>query len=155
MSVLLQRQPARGAVIRVLQPELELVLHIASGARRRAAAPRAGAPSRLARRTRAAEERLEEIRERVRVAEHLPHLVFGHRAEAAAAAARVDVPAAAGELARIEAAEAAGPGRGAGLLVCAPVGAELVVLAALLRIAEDFVRLVDLFELPLGGLVAR
>ena len=40
------------------------------------------------------------------------------------------------------------------LLVHAPVGAELVVLLALLRIAEDLVRLVDLLELRLGRLVA-
>src|SRR5207237_277900 len=41
------------------------------------------------------------------------------------------------------------------LLVHAPVRPELVVLPALVRIAEHFVRFVDLFELPFGRLVAR
>ena len=40
------------------------------------------------------------------------------------------------------------------LLVLAPVGAEFVVLAALLRVAEHLVRLVDGLEACLGGLVA-
>ena len=40
------------------------------------------------------------------------------------------------------------------LLVHPPVGAELVVLLALLGVAEHLVGLVDLLELRLGGLVA-
>jgi hypothetical protein len=44
---------------------------------------------------------------------------------------------------------------GAGLLVHPPVRAQLVVLLPLVRIAQDFVRLVDLLELALRRLVAR
>src|SRR5262249_58609767 len=67
-----------------------------------------------------------------------------------AAVSVIERAGAAGEaLAALEAAA----GRTACLLVHPPVRAELVVLLPLLRIAEDFVRLVDLLELRLGGLV--
>ena len=72
-------------------------------------------------------------------AEHLVHFFLGHRAAAALAAAEIDVPAA---LAGIE----SGAALRARLLVLPPVGAELVVLLALLGIAEDLVGLVDLLE---------
>src|SRR5207244_4250113 len=73
-------------------------------------------------------------------------LVRRHRAEAAALrAAEIDVPC----IAALETAAR----RAASLLVHAPVGAELVVLFSFLRIAEHLVRLVDLLEFPLGGLV--
>src|SRR4029079_2177225 len=103
----------------------------------------------------AAEEGLEEIRERVLAPEHLVHLFLRHRAVALAArsaAAEVDVPAAgaAAELTGVEAAAL----RRAVLFVGAPVGAELVVLLALRRIAEHFVGLVDLLEARFRGLVA-
>src|SRR6185503_18900196 len=121
-----------------------LLLDVASGAGRRAAGARpARASPRLVGSRAASEEGLKEIGERVRVSEHLAHLVFGHRAEAAAlgaAAAVVDVPAAA--LARIESL----PAGGAGLLVLPPVGAELVVFLALVGVAEDFVRFGDALE---------
>src|SRR5688572_20863602 len=93
MSVVLQRQPAGGTLIGVFKRQLQLVLDVparaltppASGAARaRAAAePFGGGP--------AAEERREEIREGIRVAEHLLHFFLGHRAEAGAAAATADV----------------------------------------------------------------
>src|SRR5262249_41164235 len=94
----------------------------------------------------AAEERMEEIREGIGIAEHFPHLVFRHRPKSAArsAAAVVDIPAAL----------RAAAGRGACLLVHPPVRPELVVLLALRRIAQDLVRFVDFLELRLGGLVA-
>ena len=95
----------------------------------------------------AAEERVEEVRERVLVAEDPPHLVFGHRPEAALAAADVHRPRAVAEGAR--------PALLLRLLVLAPVGAQFVVLAALVRVAEHLVGLVDLLEARLGGLVAR
>src|SRR6185295_1677454 len=71
-----------------------------------------------------------------------------HGAEAAAPspAAHVGVP-----LAR----EWVGAACAFGLFVGAPVGAELVVLLALGRIAEDLVGLVDLFEFRFGRFVTR
>src|SRR5262249_18000663 len=80
-----------------------------------------------------------------------------HRAVAAARSADVDVPSAAAKLTRIESRSAVAGARPArpGLLVHPPVRAELVVLAALVGVAEHLVRLVDFLELRLGGLVAR
>src|SRR5206468_4214489 len=147
VAVLLDRQPPGRAVIRILERELDFLLHVAPGAR--AARPAAPPPRALAG---AAKERLEEVGKRVLVAEHLAHLIFGHRPEAAAlraaAAAEMHVPAA--ELRRIE------PGAaGAGLFVSPPVGAELVVLLPLCRVAQDLVGLVDFLEAGFGGLVPR
>src|SRR5207237_392840 len=65
---------AHRAVVRLFQRELDLVLDVAPflAPRRAAAAPaRVGAA--------APEECLEEVRERVFVSEHSPHLVFRHR----------------------------------------------------------------------------
>src|SRR5207249_11737247 len=99
VAILFDRQPPRRAVIRILERELDFLLHVAPGAG--AARPAGPPPSTLAG---AAKEGLEEIGKRVLVAEHLAHLVFGHRPEAAAlrapAAAELHVPAA--ELRRIE-----------------------------------------------------
>src|SRR5262249_93994 len=157
LTIVLDGDPARRPVIAVLERQLDLLLDVAAVMRlrraRRAAA--AAARARLARRAGASEERLEEIGERVVVAEHLVHLFRRHRPVAALAAgpaaAEMGVPPAAAELTRIEAGAA---GARARLFVGAPVGAQLVVLLALGRIAEDFVRLVDLLELGLGRLVA-
>src|SRR5688572_31450077 len=82
------------AVVRIFESQLELVFDVASlarGPRAPARAP-AGIVSRAAGGT--AEERVEEIGERIAVTEHLAHFLFGHRAEAAAltSAADVDVP---------------------------------------------------------------
>src|SRR6185295_10775357 len=123
-----------------------LVLEIAPAPGRAAAT--ASAPRLAA--AHAAEEGVEEVGERIAVAEHLAHFFRRHRAEAAAGrAAGVHVPRAALCLV------ARSAGAGTGLLVHAPVGAKLVVLPALLGIAEDFVRLVDLLELRFGDLVVR
>jgi hypothetical protein len=80
------------------------------------------------------------------IAEQAAHLLLGHGPEAAFAAAHVDRPGAVGER--------AGPALLLRLLVLPPVGAELVVLAALVRVAEHLVGLVDGLEARLG-LVAR
>src|SRR6266540_937267 len=151
VTVVLDRQPAHRAVVRILEAELELLLHVAPGVGAPAGATARARPGFLTGPA-AAEERLKEIGERVRIAEHLAHLVFGHRAETAAlrraAAAEMDVPSRA-RLARIESRTRSS------LLVHAPVGTELVVLLALLGIAEHFVRFVELFEPGFGRLVAR
>src|SRR5262249_7063339 len=92
------------------------------------------------------EERRKEVGEGILIAEEIVHLLLGHRAEAALRSAAPDVPSLAGE--RV---------RGTlllGLFVHPPVGAQLVVLPPLLRIAEHLVGLVDLFEPALGRLVA-
>src|SRR2546428_161188 len=105
--------------------------------------------TRFLRRRRATEERVEEVGEWIALAEHLAHLLFGHRPEATAlAAAEVDVPFAAAREAR------SGARARTGLLVHAPVGAELIVFLALLRVAKDLVGLVELLESSLGRLVA-
>src|SRR5262249_20608156 len=157
LTIMLDGKAARRTVVDVFERQLDLLLDIAPVTcllRARAAAAAAAASSRIAG-GRAAEERLEEVGERVVVAEHLVHFCRRHRAVAAfaarPAAAERRVPAAASELARIEAGSA---GPCAGLLVGAPVRAQLVVLLALRRIAEDLVRLVDLLELRLGRFVA-
>src|SRR5204863_9118007 len=143
LTVLFNREPARRALKRVLEAELELVLDVAAlpGAARAARPP---AAARILALARPSEEGVEEIGERIGVAEHLAHLFRAHRAEAAAArrAAEIDVP-------RVAALEPAAR-RAAGLLVHAPVGPELVVFFSLLRIAEHLVRLVHLLELRLG-----
>jgi hypothetical protein len=106
-----------------------------------------------------AEERLEEVRERILGAEDLVHLFFRHRPVAAARAAHVDRPgaplAAAAERAAAKRRAARPAALLLGLLVHPPVRAQLVVLLPLLGIAEHLVRLVDLLELRLGDLVTR
>ena len=104
----------------------------------------------------AAEERAEEIRERILVAEELVHLLFGHR-PVPARAAHIDVPGAALRPPESPNGEPPGPSLALllRLLVHPPVRAELVVFLALVGIAEHLVRLVDLLELRLGGLVPR
>ena len=103
----------------------------------------------------AAEERAEKVGERILVAEEILHLVGRHGAVAAARPAHVDRPG----ILRTAAAERAAAGEALplllGLFVHPPVRAELVVLAALVGVAEHLVRFVDLLELGLGGLVAR
>src|SRR5258708_5913358 len=139
VTVVLDRQATHGAVVGVFESQLDLLLDVASGARCAAAAGAASAAA--ARRVSseaAAEERVAEVGEGMLVAEHLAHLVFGHRAEAAALRSATEVHVPAG-LIRIEPA-ALRPG----LLVIPPYLAELVVLLALLRIAEHFVRSVNL-----------
>src|SRR5262245_5315451 len=153
---MLDGEPARRTPIDVFERQLDLLLDVASVTclRRARAAARPPSRPRLAG-ARSSEERLEEVGERVVVAEHLVHLFRRHRAVAALAArpaaAEMHVPAAAAELTRIEAGAAGTRPR---LFVGAPVRAEFVVLLALRRIAEDFVRLVDLLEPRLGRLVA-
>src|SRR5262249_36230512 len=143
LAVQRDRQPPLRSGERVLERQLDLLFDVAAGAR--AAARPAGAASAAqilvdVHAAAAAEEGLGEIRYRVAAAgpaEHLAPFFFGHRAvaaRAAAAAAEVHVPAAAGARERVAALRA-------GLLVHPPVGAELVVLLPLLRIAEDLVRL--------------
>src|SRR5439155_14168207 len=136
--------PARCAMIGVFQPELELVFDVAALACAAAPAPSAGPPFLRARAT--PEKRVEEIRERIGVAEPLLHFFFAHGAE----------PAAEGDIPRAPRLAAArrGPARGS-LFVHPPVRAELVVLLPLLGIAEHLVGLVDLLEPGLGRLVAR
>src|SRR5205807_1858994 len=87
LAVVFEGQPRRGATVRLLERQLDLVFHVMALARPGTAA---GTPSRLA--TCPAEERLEEIRERILVAEDPVHLFFAHRPEAAARPAHVDRP---------------------------------------------------------------
>ena len=145
VPALLDRHPAGRAVERFVERQVDLVLDVAPLLNpRRATGPLPSACARSA----AAEERLEEIGERILVAEEIPHLLFGHRPVTTGAA-------------RVGRVGAAAEGRAPRLplllrlLVHAPVGAQLVVLPALLRIAEDLVRLVDLLELRFRRLVAR
>ena len=143
VSVVLDGQPPRRALVGVFETELDFLLDVAAGAL--SARPSASSAPCAFAGGGAAKEGLEEIRKRVLVAEHLAHFVFGHRAEPAAlrTAAEIDVPTA--ELTGIETRAA-----GAGLFVRAPVRPELVVLPALLRIAEHLVGLVDFLEFLLG-----
>src|SRR5262249_12488840 len=135
--------------INVFERQLEILLDVATLARaRRACAAAARARARLLL-THAAEEGLEEIRERVLAAEHLVDLVLRHRAIAALAAAEGHVPA----CTRLPAEP--GAALGAGLFVHPPVRTELVVLLALRGVAEHLVRFVDFLEARFGGLVAR
>ena len=99
---------------------------------------RAAAAASGSARCRAAEEGVEEVGEGIGVPEHLLHFVGRHgpvgraaRATSAAGAARPS--------ARLR------TGWGS-VLVGAPVGAELVVLPPLLRIAQDLMGFVDLLE---------
>src|SRR5262249_30717900 len=121
VAVVLDRQPPHRAVIRVLEAELDLLFDVAAVARS-AAACAARAPARVVAGRGAAEEGVEEVRERIGIAEHLAHLVLGHRAKSAgaarrgAAAAEVHVPRAAAE----RTARTAGCGTRAGLLVHPP-----------------------------------
>src|SRR5262245_34585539 len=105
MAIVLDGKPAHRAGVGVLERQLELLLDVAALARPTRACA-AAAPSRFVAAThRAAEERVEEIGERILIPEHLPHLVFGHCPVAAlstgsrTAAAEMHVPAA--ELTRI------------------------------------------------------
>src|SRR5687767_6668348 len=121
---MLHRQPPRGAVVGVFERQLDLMLDVASLTLPRSS-PRGA-------RSFAAEEGGEEVGEGVRITEHLLHFLLRHRAEAAArtrAAARptcVDVPLPAGKW--------VGFATCLGLLVGAPIGAELVVFLPLRRI---------------------
>src|SRR5207302_9280672 len=78
MTVVLQREAPRRAVIRILESQLQFVFDVAAHSRRPSARA-ARAPSRIG--AAAAEERLKEVGERILVAEHLPHFVFGHSAD--------------------------------------------------------------------------
>src|SRR4029453_17136885 len=83
------------------------------------------------------------------VTEHLPHFLFGHGAEAASGTApHVDAPT-------TSLRSATRARSGTGLLVHPPVRAELIVLFPLLRVAQNFVRLVDVLELGFRRLVVR
>src|SRR5262245_2365725 len=124
MSVVPQREPMRRSVVGILERQLDLVLDVTtralSRARRSACATRPG-PGRPS-----AEERCEEVGERVGIAEEFFHLLGRHGAEAAAAGA-TDIPAAC---------EWIRPALRTSVFVHPPVGAELVVLLARLRIAQ-------------------
>src|ERR1700681_2412086 len=148
VPVVLDGQPARRAAVRVREPERDLLLDIAA-LLRGPRPPATAAAARLVLGSGAAEERVAEVREWIGVAEQLAHFLFGHGADPAPwSAPEADVPG--GILLTGRALTA-----GAGLFVHPPVGAELVVFLALLRIAEHFVRFVDLLELRLGGLLVR
>ena len=153
LAVVLQRQAPHGAMVGIVETEHDLLFDVpafprSAGARAAPAPP--GVFTHRARR--AAEERVEEVREGVGIAKHVPHLFFAHRPEAAGpgtrSATEVDIPSAALR-------PGARTARRAGLFVHAPVGAKLVVFLPLGGIAQDLVRLVDLLELGLGRLVAR
>src|SRR5688572_29502533 len=149
MPVLREGESLRRAVVGVLERQLDLVFDVAARTLAHAAtATNSGGSAGTTAAHSAAEERREEIREGIGVAEQLLHLFLSHRAVAAApsAAADVDVEAAA---------EWPRAGLRARLLVHAPVGPELVVLLALLGIAEHFVGFVDFLEAGFSGLVAR
>src|SRR5215467_3522258 len=126
-AVVRDRKASGGAVQGVFERQFDLLLDVSSLPRRtgpRTASARAGL---LGAAAHPAEERVEEIGERIGVAEHLAHLLFRHRAKSAAAsrsgaAAVIDVPAG-----RRSTAGCAGTG----LFIHAPVGAELVVLFSL------------------------
>src|SRR4051812_40660575 len=128
MAVMLDRQPAHRPVVGVFQSELDFLFDVTAGART-SSAPTAR-PRLVRGGAAAAEERLEEIRERISAfaSEHLVQFFLRHGAVAGAAAAEIDVPSAA--LPRIEALARSR------LLVGAPVRAKLVVLLALRGIAE-------------------
>src|SRR5262249_26645780 len=115
-AIVRDRESPGRALQRVFEIQLDLLLHVSALSRRarpRGAAPR---PRLLSAAQATAKERVEEVGEGIRVAEHLAHLFFGHRAKTAAAgpAAVVDVPA--------RRRTATGLSR-AGLLVHAPVRA--------------------------------
>src|SRR5215204_5316781 len=148
MAVLRQRQTLRGAVVRVLERQLDLVLDVAARTLANAAS-RAGSCTgarTTASHAAAAEERGEEIGEGVRVAEQLLHFFLRHRAEAAASAGAANIEAAP---------ERSAAWLRAGLFVHAPIRAQLVVLLPLFGIAQHFVSFVDFLEACFGGLVAR
>src|SRR5215471_2044894 len=149
LTVQPHREAAQSAVVGVLKSELKLLFDVTSGtgARTRGAVR---ASTHIAAETSAAtttEKRLEEVGERAPVPEHLPHFLFSHRPIAAASrlAPEANVPA------RLTA-EACAAGRH--VFVRTPIRAELVVFFALLGIAKDLVRLVDLLELRLSSFVA-
>jgi len=106
----------------------------------------AGAPSSHLRFVPTREERMKEVRERILIAKQIPHLIRSDcpviaLGAAAAAPAEIHVP-----LGRIESAR---PGTTAGalrLLVHLPVRAQLVIFLALVGVADDLVRFVDLLE---------
>src|SRR5262249_39949298 len=91
VTVMFQGETAGGAAVRIFERELELVLDVAAAPLTRPCA-RAAATWPLA--ESGAEERREEVRERIAVAEEVLHLLGRHRVESAGAAraARVDVP---------------------------------------------------------------
>ena len=116
--------------------------------RARSRAPATAAHLRLAA---AGEKCVEEIGERIFVAEEVAHFFRRHGAIAALSApsaAEVGVP-----LAGIESSGAGSAAAALRLLVHLPVRAELVVFLALLGVADDLVRLVDFLEAAFGGFV--
>src|SRR3954470_7000300 len=151
MAVVLQRDPAQRAVVRLVERELDGVLEVGADAGPAAAAR---APLLAIGRATAAEERREEVGETAAAAaEQFFHLLLRYGPILAAAAGRVSAGPPA-----LEAAEAAEPAWEAlrarrHVLVGAPVGAELVVLAALVGVAEHLVGFVDLLEARFGHLV--
>ena len=142
VAFVLDREAARRPVERVLERQFQVLLDVPAPLGP-CPASLAGRPA-LGFRRAASEERMEEIREGILVAEDPPHLVFRHRPGSALAAADVDGPRAVAEGAR--------PALLLRLLVLAPVRAEFVVLAPLLRVAEHLVGLVDRLEARLGVL---
>src|SRR5687767_13867012 len=114
---------------RVFEVELDLMLHVTATLAARVAP--SSATTRPFGRFRAREERLEEVRERTLVRpKHVFHFFGCHWAEPAAAL--VPCPLA------TERTAACSVTRLLRLFVHTPVGAELVVLLALLRIAKHF-----------------
>ena len=125
----------RRAGVRLLEPDLGVAFDVRPAPGHPAPSATGGRHIRLA-----TEELLEEVAERRAVAEHPLELLGGHGPVAEL------IAAAEGVRSRL-----AGP---LPLLVLLPARTELVVLLALLGIAEDLVGLVDLLELVLGRLVA-
>src|SRR5580765_5509042 len=142
LTVVLDPEPLHTALHCLFQIQFDLVLDVAAGLRAR---PRSPAPRLLL--AAAPEKGAEEVGERALVtSEHVGDFLLGHRTEAGAARGRR--PLAAKRASRC----LSGALR---LLVLTPVRAQLVVFAALFRIAEHLVGLVDLLEAGLRRLVAR
>src|SRR5688572_18615744 len=82
VAVVLHRQASSGAVVRLLERQLHFVLHVAAGPLTCTSGAGTPAGARIAESAAApAEERREEVGERVLVPEDLLHLLLRHRAD--------------------------------------------------------------------------
>ena len=145
-AVVRHGQPARRAVVGVLEPQLDLLLDVA--ARRAGRAPGRRAAARVAGPGPAALAPPKNVWKKSENGSASPNI-----SRISSSVIVRKPPGRPG--CRASARGRRHPPSGAGLLVHPPVGAELVVFLALLRIAEDLVGLVDLLEARLGRLVAR
>ena len=142
---MLKRGPTSGAAEGTFERQVERLFAAAAVARTRAARSSSStSPAHV--RLATGEKSVEEIGEGIFVAKKVAHFLGRHRPICALTAAwgtaEMRVP-----LTRIEAGASASLLR---LLVHLPVRSQLVVLLPLVRIAHDFVRFVDFFELRLG-----